>query len=68
MLPQPPERALAVPTRGAVNMTEVQYWQGTKEERLNPMMQRQTMKDAEELTRDMPKTADEDSISRKPMA
>ena len=49
-------------------MTEVQYWQATKDDRLNPMMHRQTMKEALELTRDIPKTAEEDSSRRKPMA
>ena len=49
-------------------MTDVQNWQATKVDRLKPMMQRQTMKEALELTRDMPNTAEEDSRSRKPMA
>ena len=65
-MPQPPANALAVPTRGAVKRTLLQYWQGTKDDRLNPMMQRQTMNDAEELTRDMPNTAEDESMSRKP--
>ena len=37
-LPQPPARAFADPTSGAVNMTEVQNWHGTNELRENPMM------------------------------
>jgi hypothetical protein len=56
-LPQPPARALAEPTRGAVKSTDVQNWQGTNELNENPMMHLHTMKDAEELTRDMPNTA-----------
>lgn len=66
--PQPPARALALPTRGAVNMTEVQNWQATKDDRLNPMMHLQTMNEALELTKDIPKTAEEDSSSKNPMA
>ena len=67
-LPQPPAKALALPTSGAVNMTEVQNWHATNEDRLNPMMHLHTMKAALELTRDMPKTAVEDKSSKKPMA
>lgn len=67
-LPHPPARALALPTRTAVNITDVQYWQATNEERLKPMMQRQTIKDVEELTNDIPNTAEDDRSSRKPIA
>lgn len=67
-MPQPPAKALAVATTVAENMTEVQYWQGTKEDRLKPMMQRQIMKAADDCTRDMPKTAEDDSSRRAPMA
>ena len=49
-------------------MTEVQNWQATKDDRLKPMMHLQTMKDALELTRDIPKTAAEERSSKKPMA
>ena len=67
-LPQPPASAFALPTNGAVNITDVQYWQGTKDERLKPIMHLHTMNEALEFTRDMPKTAVEDSSSRKPIA
>ena len=66
--PQPPERAFALPTRTALNITDVQYWQATKEDRLKPMMQRQMMNDVEELTSDMPNTAEDERSSRKPIA
>ena len=49
-------------------MTDVQNWHATKEDRLKPMMHRQTMKAALELTRDIPKTAAEESSRRKPIA
>mmetsp|Transcript_6679 Transcript_6679/g.18654 ORF Transcript_6679/g.18654 Transcript_6679/m.18654 type:complete len:201 (-) Transcript_6679:191-793(-) len=50
-LPQPPTRALAVPTTSLVNMREVQYWHMTKVPPTRPMKRRRTMRPEAELTR-----------------
>ena len=56
-VPQPPAKALAVPTTLGENMHEVQNWQHTKVASAKPMTQREMMKPAELLTMDMQNTA-----------
>mmetsp|Transcript_13031 Transcript_13031/g.17463 ORF Transcript_13031/g.17463 Transcript_13031/m.17463 type:complete len:211 (+) Transcript_13031:1011-1643(+) len=50
-LPQPPTRALAVPTTSLVNIREVQYWHMTNVPPAKPMKRRRTARPAAELTR-----------------
>ena len=56
-LPQPPAKALAVPTTLGLNMQELQNWQHTKQASAKPMAQRVTMNVAESVTIDMQNTA-----------
>ena len=52
-LPQPPAKALAVPTTLGLNMQELQNWQHTKQASAKPMAQRVMMNVAESVTMDM---------------
>ena len=56
-LPQPPAKALAVPTTLGLNMQELQNWQHTKQASAKPMAQRVMMNVAESVTMDMQNTA-----------
>ena len=56
-LPQPPAKALAVPTTLGLNMQELQNWQHTKQASAKPMAQRVMMNVAESVTIDMQNTA-----------
>ena len=56
-LPQPPAKALAVPTTLGLNMQELQNWQHTKQASAKPMAQRVMMNVAESVTIDMENTA-----------
>ncbi len=56
-LPQPPAKALAVPTTLGLNMQELQNWQHTKQASAKPMAQRVMMNVAESVTIDMANTA-----------
>ena len=55
-LPQPPAKALAVPTTLGLNMQELQNWQHTKQASAKPMAQRVMMNVAESVTMDMQNT------------
>ena len=57
-MPQPPAKALAVPTTLGLNMQELQNWQHTKQASAKPMAQRVMMNVAELVTMDMENTAD----------
>ena len=63
-LPQPPAKALAVPTTLGLNMQELQNWQHTKQASAKPMAQRVMMNVAESVTMDMQNTASRHYIVR----
>ncbi len=57
IFPQPPAKALAVPTTLGENMMELQNWQHTKHARPKPMQQRTMMKPVLPVTMLMRNTA-----------